>query len=310
MAERPSSEVIRLYDAFTHGAVERREFLDRLARLAGSTAAAAALLPVLGNDYARAGVVAEDDKRLTTRMVTFDTGAIVDLPPPEEISPGVTRPFTHIPRVSAYCAYQDTMVRPAVIVIHENRGLNPHIKDVARRLALEGFVAFAVDMLSPIGGTPTDEDRARLLIGKLDRAKTAQKLAAIAEHLAMVKTHGRHVGAVGFCWGGGMVNALAAAGGDFLEAGVVYYGRQGAPEEAARIKAAMLYHYAARDERINQGVAPWEAALSAAKVRFQSYMYENADHAFNNDTNAARYDKAAADLAWGRSVAFLREHFA
>lgn len=307
MADRPEREVIRLYDAYTHGALGRREFLDRLARVVGSAAAVAALLPLLGNDYAHAETVAENDPRLTTRTVRFDTGAIVDLPPPEEVAPGALQPFTHVPFVSAYCASAGATARPAVVVVHENRGLNPHIKDVARRLALEGFAAYAVDMLSPIGGTPADEDRARQLIGMLDRTKTAAKLAAIVRQLSTQELHGETVAAVGFCWGGGMVNALAAAAGSSLRAGAVYYGRQGDAAEAARIKAAMLYHYAGRDDRINQGAAAWEDALRASRVAFQSYVYADVDHAFNNDTNAARYDKAAADLAWTRTIAFLKE---
>ena len=310
MTDCPSPELIRLYDAYTRGAIDRRDFMGRLAELAGGAAAAAAALAVLANNYAQAAAVAEDDARLETRTVRFDTGAVVDLPPPEEIAPGQTRAFTHVPFVTAYCAHlKEGMVRPAVIVVHENRGLNPHIRDIARRIALEGYVAYAVDMLSPIGGTPADEDRARTLIGKLDRAKTALKLAAVAEQLAMVKTHQRHVGAIGFCWGGGMVNALAAAAGDFLEAGVVYYGLQGAAEDAARIKAELLFHYAGRDERINAGIGAYETALKVAGVRFQSHLYPDVDHAFNNDTNAARYNAAAAALAWKRTGKFFSRVF-
>jgi carboxymethylenebutenolidase len=310
MSDRPTSDIIKLYDAFTHGAIERRDFMERLAKLAGGAAAATALMPLLANDYARAAVVAEDDARLETRMVTFDTGGIIDLPQPEEIAPGQFRPFTHIPVVAAYCAHpKEGMVRPAVIVIHENRGLNPHIKDIARRVALEGYVAYAVDMLSPIGGTPADENRARALMAKLDRGKTALKLAAIAEQLAMVKTHQRHVGAMGFCWGGGMVNALAAAAGGFLEAGVVYYGMQGAAEDAAKIKAELLFHYAGKDERINAGIAAYETALKAADVKFKSHLYPDVEHAFNNDTNAARYDAKAAALAWKRTMKFFARSF-
>ncbi len=310
MTDRPTPDMIRLYDAFTHGGLERREFLERLARLAGGAAAATALLPILGNDYAMAATVAEDDPRLKTRTVQFDTGGIIDLPPPEEVSPGNLQPFTHTPFVTAYCAHpKEGMVRPAVIVIHENRGLNPHIKDIARRIALEGYVAYAVDMLSPIGGTPADENQARALIGKLDKGKTALKLAAIAEQLAMVKTHQRHVGAIGFCWGGGMVNALAAAAGGFLEAGVVYYGMQGTAEDAAKIKARMLFHYAGKDERINAGIGPYEQALTASGVRFESHLYPDVEHAFNNDTNAARYNEAAALLAWSRTKAFFGKAF-
>jgi len=303
---------IALYDAFTHGAIGRREFLEHLARIAGGAAAASALLPVLANDYARAAIIAEDDERLFTSIAKFDTGGVVDIIEPERIeadgapNAGVI-PTTHLPFVTAYHARpKDMSIAPAIIVIHENRGLNPHIKDIARRIALEGFHAFAVDMLSPYGGTPDDEDAARAMIGKLDADKTAAKLAKIAESLALLKTHQRMVGAVGFCWGGGMVNRLAAAS-DALIAGVAYYGRQLPGEEAAKIRAKLMLHYAGNDERINAGIADYEAALKAAGVDYRLYIYDGAEHAFNNDANAARYDKSAADLAWDRTIGFLSE---
>ncbi|NWG93558.1 MAG: dienelactone hydrolase family protein, partial [Parvularculaceae bacterium] len=196
--------IIDLYDAYTHGAIDRRAFMERLARLAGGAAAASALLPVLANDYARAAIVDESDRRLKISTAKFDTGPIVDLIAPEEImaegapNAGVV-PTKHLPFVTAYHARPKTRsIAPAIIVIHENRGLNAHIKDVARRIALEGFHAFAVDMLSPYGGTPDDEDMAREMIGKLDGDKTVAKLAAIATRLALLKTHQRMVGAIGF----------------------------------------------------------------------------------------------------------------
>lgn len=304
--------VIDLYDAFTHGAIGRRDFLARLARLAGGAAAASAIPPLLANDYAKAAMVPETDPRLDISTARFDTGAIVDLIEPEEImAEGVPNagivPTRHLPFVTAYAARpKDRRALPAVIVIHENRGLNPHIKDVARRVALEGFEAFAVDMLSPFGGTPAGEDKAREMIGKLDGAKTAAKLAKVAEHLARVKMQARKVGAVGFCWGGGMVNTLAATSSD-LAAGVSYYGRQPGAEDAAKIRAAMLLHYAGEDARIDAGIADYEAALKAAGVDYRIFVYEGAQHAFNNDANAARYDKPAAELAWSRTIAFLKE---
>lgn len=311
MKTTPTPEMIRLYDAYTHGGLDRRGFLDRLARIAGGAAAASVILPLLANDYAKAAIVDEKDRRLETFTAKFDTGAIIDLIEPETIAgdglpnAGVA-PTTHLPFVTAYAARRrKTSVQPAVIVIHENRGLNPHIKDVARRLALEGFATFAVDMLSPYGGTPTDEDKARAMIGKLNPEKTAAKLAAIVDSLALVKTHKRQVGAIGFCWGGGMVNRLAVAV-PALVAGVSYYGRQAAAADAGRIKASLLLHYAGKDERINAGAAEYEAALASAGVRFEQHLYENADHAFNNDTNAARYNREAADLAWRRTVDFLK----
>jgi len=307
---RITQDIIDLYDAFTHGVIGRREFLARLARAAGGAAAATALIPLLANDYAKAALTSEDDARLEIFTAKFDTGAIVDMIAPDEVAgapnAGVV-PTTHLPFVTAYGARpKKQSILPAVVVIHENRGLNPHIKDVARRIALEGFHAFAVDMLSPFGGTPDDEDKAREMIAKLNREKTAAKLAKIVEHLALLKTHQRHVGAIGFCWGGGMVNALAAASPD-LEAGVAYYGRQASAEEAARIKAARRRQYAGVDERINAGAAAYEAALEAAGVDFESYVYEGAQHAFNNDTNDARYDAAAAALAWKRTIKFLKK---
>lgn len=305
--------IIDLYDAFTHGAISRRDFLDRLARLSGSAAAATALIPLLANDYARAApIVSEDDDRLETFTARFDTGGIVDLIEPEEIvADGVPNagviPTRHLPFVTAYGArLKKRGPAPAVIVIHENRGLNPHIRDIARRIALEGFHAFAVDMLSPYGGTPDDEDKAREMIGKLNPDKTTAKLAEIVKHLALLKTHQRHVGAVGFCWGGGMVGRLAAAS-DALKAGVSYYGRSPSPEEAAKIRARMMMHYAGNDARINEGVPAYEAALKAADVDYQAFVYEGVEHAFNNDANAARYDAEAAALAWGRTIGFFKE---
>jgi len=303
---------IALYDAFTHGAIDRREFIERLARVAGGAAAASALLPFLANDYARAAIVDEDDDRLEISTAKFDTGGVVDIIEPERLetdgapNAGVI-PTTHLPFVTAYHARPKNLsIAPAVIVIHENRGLNPHIRDIARRIALEGFHAFAVDMLSPYGGTPDDEDRAREMIGKLNPEKTAAKLSQIALTLALLKTHQRMVGAVGFCWGGGMVNRLAASS-EALVAGVSYYGRQLAAEEAAKIRAKIMLHYAGNDERINAGIKDYEAALDAAGVDFRLFIYEGVEHAFNNDANSARYDKAAADLAWGRTMGFLNE---
>lgn len=298
--------IIDLYDAFTHGAIDRRSFLDRLAKIAGGSAAASALVPLLANDYARASIINDDDERLNISTAKFDTGNLIDIVEPDEPPSGAAvTPTVHLPFVTAYRArLKKKKSAPAIIVIHENRGLNPHIRDVARRFALEGFDAFAVDMLSPYGGTPSDEDRAREMIGKLDSEKTALKLAAIAETLA--KLHAGAVGAVGFCWGGGMVNRLAAAS-DRLKAGVAYYGRQIGAEDATKVKARLMLHYAGEDQRINSGIADYETALKNAGVDYQLFIYEGAQHAFNNDTNAARYDKVAADLAWGRTIAFFRE---
>ena len=195
---------------------------------------------------------------------------------------------------------------PTVLVIHENRGLNPHIRDVARRLGVEGFLALAPDALSPLGGTPADEDKARDLIGTLDRAQTVARLADAVPYLASHAESNGKVGAVGFCWGGGMVNRLAAAGTS-LAAAVAYYGQTLPAEEVPKVSAALLLHYAGKDERINAGIPAYEAALKEQKKPYQLFVYEGAQHAFNNDTNAARYDRAAAELAWGRTLEFLRQ---
>jgi carboxymethylenebutenolidase len=196
---------------------------------------------------------------------------------------------------------------PAIVVIHENRGLNPHIKDVARRFALEGFLALAPDFLTPAGGTPEDEDKARDMIGALDRAQTIENAVAT---VAFLKTHpmsNGKVGVVGFCWGGGMANQTAVHAGADLAAAVPYYGQVPEPNEVGEIKAKMLLQYAGLDDRINAGIPSYEEALKAAGVSYQVYVYEGANHAFNNDTSEARYNKEAADLAWSRTVAFLKE---
>ncbi|AXS41893.1 dienelactone hydrolase family protein [Breoghania sp. L-A4] len=281
-----SQDVINLYDRFTHGTMSRRAFMDRLSRIAGSTAAAAALLPLLQNDYARAAMVAEDDARLDIGTLEYE-------------AEGVT--------VSGYLARPKGDGKlPAIVVIHENRGLNPHMKDVARRLAVEGFLVLAPDILSPLGGTPEDSDKARDMIRALDgEAATAQLAAAVPALEDHPQSTGK-VGAVGFCWGGGMVNQLAVRVPE-LDAGVAYYGRQPDASQVAWINAPLLLHYAGLDERINAGIADYEAALKAEGKQATIHVYEGVNHAFNNDTNAARYDKAAADLAWQRTVAFFKE---
>lgn len=281
--------IIDLYDRFTHGGLTRRAFMDRLAALAGGTAAASALLPLLSSDYALAQTVPEGDPRVTARDVAID--------PARRLSGYVATPAASVGR------------HPAVLVIHENRGLNPHIRDLAGRLAAEGFLALALDFLSPLGGTPADEDKARDMIGTLQAADVlASSRAAIAWLEAHESGNGRS-GAVGFCWGGAAVNELAAAE-PALDAGVAYYGRQVAADRVAGIRAPLLLHYAGLDERINAGIPAYEAALKAAGKTYELHVYEGANHAFNNDTAPARYDKAAADLAWARTLAFLRRHVA
>jgi carboxymethylenebutenolidase len=280
---------IDLFDRYTHGSMPRRVFLEKLAALAGGTAAASVLVTKLQNNYALAAMVAEDDPRLTAEMAEFDTGK---------------------GKVKGYLVKQKQAEKmPGVIVIHENRGLNPHIKDVTRRMALEGFLAFAPDYLSLSGGTPSDEDQARDMIGKLTVDDTLTVSEAAVAFLATRPDSTGKVGAVGFCWGGGQVNQLAVAEPK-LAAAVAYYGRQPAADQVPNIQAAMLLHYAGLDEGINKGIADYEKALKASAKTYELYMYEGVNHAFNNDTNAARYNKEAADLAWGRTVAFLKKYTA
>jgi carboxymethylenebutenolidase len=280
---------IELFDEFTHGTMSRRAFMERLSRLAGGAAAAAALMPILQNNYAEAATVAEDDDRLVRETATYEVGETT---------------------MSGYLARPKGGEKlPAVLVIHENRGLNPHIEDVTRRMALEGFLAFAPDALSPVGGTPADQDRARDLIYELDADQTLARMAAAVAFLAQHPLSTGKVGAVGFCWGGGMVNQLAAAG-SVLAAAVPYYGRQLPAEEVPRITAPLCLQYAGLDTRINEGIDAFVAALDAAHKAYELHVYEGVNHAFNNDTNEARYDRAAAELAWGRTVEFLRRHLA
>ena len=279
-------KIIDLYDAFTHGGMNRREFMDRLGKLAGSSAAAVALLPLLQNDYARAAMVSPDDARLAAERVSFDS-------PKGKIGGYLARP-------------KDKAKRPAVLVIHENRGLNPHLEDVARRLAGEGFLAFAVDLLSLVGGTPASEDAARELHAKLNQDDAVAVLAASVSFLKMHPESTGKVGAVGFCFGGMMVNRLAVASKE-LDAGVAYYGRQVSAVQVPDIRAALLLHYAGNDAGVNAGIEAYEAALKANKKDYTIHMYPGAQHAFNNDTGAARYNKGAADLAWSRTIAFFKE---
>lgn len=278
--------IIKLYDSFTHGGMSRREFLDRLTTLTGSAAAAAAL-PFLQNDYAWAAIVAENDPRLATERVTYDSSK-------GKINGYLVRPTSK-------------GRRPAIIVIQENRGLNPHIEDVARRLAVEGYLVFAPDLLSVSGGTPDDEDKARELHARTNPEDiTAAAVAAVPFILAHPESDG-NVGVVGFCFGGGVANRMAAARPE-LKAVAVYYGLQIPAEQVAAIRAPLLLHYAELDERVNAGIPAFEAALKANGKRYTIYMYPGVNHAFNNDTGAARYNKEAADLAWERTVAFFKEH--
>ena len=277
-------QAIDLYDRFTHEGMDRRDFFARMTLIAGSAAAASSLIASIAASPAAAAIVPADDPRLTTRTMTFD-------------NPAGYKAYVAEPRTRS--------LKATVLVIHENRGLNEHIRDVARRIGLEGFRAVAPDFLSLSGGTPANEDAARDAIGKLDLAKVTADAVTMLDTLAK-SSRGGEVGAVGFCWGGAFVNRLAVAAGNKLDAGVVYYGPAPNPSEAAKVQAPLLIHHAGTDARVATTLFPWVGALRAAgkKVTYQSY--EGAQHAFNNDTSAERYNKEAAELAWGRTIRFLK----
>ena len=273
-------------DASGVGRSGRREFIRRIAGVAGGTAAAWCIVPRRG---AAGDIVPKDDPRLFSEWIEY---------------PGETG------KVRAYLArMKGDVKRPAVLVIHENRGLTPHIQDVARRMALEGFLALAPDALTPLGGTPDDAGKATSLIGKLDREPTARNFVAAVKYLKTNPLSTGKVGCTGFCWGGAMTNAVAVRSPD-LSAAVPYYGSQPDPADVPKIKAAMLIHYAGRDERINRGIPAFEEALKKAKVDYTIHVYEGAEHAFNNDTSPERYDKEAAGLAWKRTIEFFKEKLA
>jgi carboxymethylenebutenolidase len=288
MARRPEQEWIRLYDAYTHEHLDRRRFVDRMVQVTGGTAAAAAAIAMLENNYARAAIVPPDDARLTSQRVAF-AGVAGEMVGYLAMPADADRPL------------------PAIVVIHENRGLNAHIEDVARRAALEGFVALAPDFLSPLGGTPADESAAREMIRQLDPDETVGNAAAAVRFLGDHEATTGAVGVTGFCWGGALTNRTAVAVPD-LGAAVAWYGGQVDAADAARIKAPLMLHYAGLDERINAGIPAYEAALEAAGVDYTLHMYEGANHAFHNDTNEARYDREAAELAWRRTIAFFNQH--
>lgn len=284
-----TQEMINLFDDFTHRTLDRRKFMDDLAKLVGSTALAVTVASMIASDASAAGLTEETDPHFTVKTVTYPgakgtmTGYLV--------TPQGTGPF------------------PGVIVVHENRGLNAHIKDVTRRMALAGFLALAPDFLSDLGGTPQSEDAARDLFAKIDNAGvTANGVASIAYLKGAANSTGK-IGAVGFCWGGGVVNQMAVASPDLL-AGVAYYGMQPKAEDVPKIKAKLMLHYAGLDTRTNAGIPAFKAALDKAGVSYQVFVYDGANHAFNNDTSAARYDKAAADLAWSRTIDFLKQTLA
>jgi carboxymethylenebutenolidase len=277
--------IINLYDEFTHKPLSRKEFFHRLTLLTGSTAAAMAMLPLLEVNYAKAVQTSDDD--LFTERVTY-AGSKGDM--------------------QAYVARPKKEDKYAtVIVIHENRGLNAHIEDVARRAAKSGFLAIAPNALSPLGGTPQNEDEARTKFQQLDAGETLQNFIKVFDYLASRKDCNGKYGCVGFCWGGGMSNDLAV-NVPSLKAAVAFYGRQPAAADVPKIKAAVQLHYAGLDERIDAGIPAYEEALKKAGVTYEIYMYEGVNHAFHNDTAPTRYNEAAAKLAWQRTIKFFGKY--
>lgn len=277
---------VELYDEYHRGLLDRREFLKKLSLIAGGVVAANSLLLLLENNKARADLIQKDDPRLFTEDIKYP-GATGD------VRAKLSRPKG------------DTKV-PGVVVIHENRGLTAHIADVTRRVALEGFLAMAPDALSPVGGTPDDENKAVTLIGQLNEQSTIKNFVAAVQYLKTHPMSTGKVGVVGFCWGGAMANQVAVNSPD-VKAAVPYYGTPPANEDVPKIKASLLLQYAGIDEGINKAIPAYEEALKKASIDYKLFMYEGAQHAFNNDTNAARYNKDAAQLAWKRTIDFFKE---
>jgi carboxymethylenebutenolidase len=279
--------IINLFDEYTHKPLTREEFIRKLTLLTGSTAAALATLPLLEVNYAHAATVPLADDRLFTEYITY----------PGEGTDVMTAFIARPRKKKKY---------PAVMVIHENRGLNPHIEDVTRRMSLEGFLAFAPNALSVLGGTPPDADKAREMFQQLDARKTPLNFARGFDYIKTRNDCNDTLGCIGFCWGGAMTNTMAVNVPD-LRAAVPYYGRQPEADDVPKIKAALLLQYAGMDERINAGIPAFEEALKKAGIRYQLYIYEGAQHAFNNDTAPTRYNAEVAALAWSRTIAFLKE---
>lgn len=281
-----NQQIINLFDEYTHKPLKREDFIKKLALLTGSMAAAMTALSQLEVKYDNAVTVAPQDDRITTEYITY---------------PGDD------------CTMKGYFAKPkkegkygAVVVIHENRGLNPHIEDVTRRVALAGYLALGVDALSPLGGTPKDEEQARGLFAQLDAKKNITNFAKAFDYLKARKDSNGKTGCVGFCWGGALANQLAVNVPD-LKAAVAYYGRQPDAADVPRIKAAVQLHYGGLDERVNAGIPAYEEALKKAGVSHEIYIYEGANHAFNNDTAPTRYNEAAAKLAWERTLKLFGE---
>jgi carboxymethylenebutenolidase len=284
-------EVLRLFDKYVHGGIDRRAFLDGTAKFAVGGVTATGLLEALSPKFAQAQRVPPNDPRIKTETVDFAS--------PKGYG-----------KARGYLARPTNATRPlpTILVVHENRGLNPHIEDIARRLALDNFIAFAPDALFPLGGYPGDEDKARELFGKLDQAKSAEDFVAAAAYVKSVQGASGKLGAVGFCYGGGVVNTLAERLPD-LTAAVPFYGAAPALDKVANIKATLLLFFAGDDERINVMWPPYEAALKAANVKFEAIRYPGTQHGFNNDTTP-RYDEGAAKKAWTRTVALFNASLA
>ena len=282
-------ELLILFDAYVHGGIDRRGFLERAQKFAVGGLTASMLLASLSPDFAAAQVVPKDDARLKTQMLEY----------PSPAGSGTMKGYLAVPANASGKL-------PGILVVHENRGLNPHIEDIARRLALDNFVAFAPDALTPLGGYPGDEDKARELFAKLDQSKTREDFVTAAQVLQARPECTGTIGAVGFCYGGGMVHVLSTRLPN-LAAGVPFYGNHPAASEAAKVKAPLLIHFAGIDERINAGWPPYEAALKAAGARYTAHTYAGTQHGFNNDTTP-RFDAAAAKLAWERTLAFFNQH--
>ena len=284
-------EVLDIFDGYVHGRINRRDFLDQAAKYAVGGMSAAAMLEALKPNFAWAEQIAKDDKRIHTERVDYDSPN----------GSGKMRGYFARPAKPAGKL-------PGVVVIHENRGLNPYIEDVARRLAVEGYVAFAPDALTPVGGYPGDEDKARDLFAKQDGKKRIEDLVTGANVLKTRPECNGKYGAVGFCFGGGICNLFAVRLPD-LAASVPFYGVQVPASDVPKIKAALLIHYAEHDERINSGWPAYETALKENKVRYETHFYPGTQHGFHNDTTP-RYDEAAAKLAWTRTLAHFKKHLA
>nr|WP_276901881.1 dienelactone hydrolase family protein [Pedobacter kyonggii] len=280
-------KIINLYDEYTHSQVSRKDFMRKLAILAGSTALAMTILPMLENNYAAAADFNSDD--IEVENITY---AGVD----GEMKAVLAKP-------------KDKKNLGCVLVIHENRGLNPHIIDVTKRVAAEGFLALGVDALSPLGGTPADEDKGRELIGKLDPEKNLKNYLKGLDYLRKRKDGNGKVGCVGFCWGGAMANKLAV-NDPKLQAAVAYYGAQANVADVPKIKASLMLHYGGLDERINAGIPAYEQALKDNKIDYKIYIYDGVNHAFNNNTSPTRYNEAAAKLAWSRTIDLFKQKLA